>query len=46
VRYPYIGQQGEPATANCMFSVPGDTISPYAHCFMVNSTAFAISYPP
>jgi hypothetical protein len=46
VRYPYIGQQGEPARANCMFSVPGDTVSPYGHCFMVNSTAFAMSYPP
>jgi hypothetical protein len=43
VRYPYAGQPGEPARDNCMFSVPGDTVSPYAYCFMVNATAFALS---
>ena len=43
VRYPYTGQPGEPAGDNCMFSVPGDTVSPYAYCFMVNATAFALS---
>ena len=43
VWYPYSGQPGEPAGANCMFSVPGDTASPYAYCFMVNATAFALS---
>jgi len=43
VRYPYTGQPGEPANDNCMFSVPGDTGSPYAYCFMVNATAFALS---
>ncbi len=43
VRYPYVGQQGEPASANCMFNVPDDTASPYAYCFMVNATSFALS---
>lgn len=43
VRYPYTGQPGEPATDNCMFSVPGVTGSPYAYCFMVNATSFALS---
>jgi hypothetical protein len=43
VRYPYVGQQGEPASDDCVFSVPGDTASPYANCFMVNATAFALS---
>ncbi len=43
VRYPYTGQPGEPAGDNCMFSVPGYTASPYAYCFMVNATAFALS---
>ncbi len=43
VRYPYTGQPGEPARDNCMFSVPGDTETPYAYCFMVNATAFALS---
>ena len=43
VRYPYPGQPGEPAGDNCKFSVPGDTSPPYAYCFMVNATAFALS---
>lgn len=43
VWYPYTGHTGEPAGDNCMFSVPGDTESPYAYCFMVNATAFAMS---
>jgi hypothetical protein len=43
VRYPYVGQAGEPAGDNCMFNVPGDTSPPYAYCFMVNGTAFAMS---
>ena len=43
VRYPYIGQPGEPTGINCMFSVPGYTSSPYAYCFMTNATAFALS---
>ena len=43
VWYPYSGKSGEPSGDNCMFSVPGDTGSPYAYCFMVNSTAFALS---
>jgi hypothetical protein len=43
VRYPYTGQPGEPIGDNCKFSVPGDTTSPYAYCFMVNATAFALS---
>jgi hypothetical protein len=43
VRYPYTGQPGEPAGDNCMFSVAGDTASPYAYCFMVNATAFVLS---
>jgi len=43
VQYPDTGQPGEPAGDNCMFSVPGDTGSPYAYCFMVNATAFAMS---
>jgi hypothetical protein len=33
----------ESAGDNCMFSVPGDTGSPYAYCFMVITTAFALS---
>jgi len=43
VWYPYTGQPGEPAGDNCKYSVPGDTAPPYAHCFMVNATAFALS---
>jgi hypothetical protein len=43
VWYPYSNQPGEPAGDNCKFSVPGDTESPYAYCFMVNATAFALS---
>jgi len=45
VRYPYVNQTGEPAGANCMFSVRGDTVPPYGNCFMVNATAFAMSVP-
>jgi len=44
VRYPYLNQPGEPAWANCMFSVSGDTTSPWGYCFMVNSTSFALSF--
>jgi hypothetical protein len=40
---PYTDQPGEPAGDNCKFSVPGDTGSPFAYCFMVNATAFALS---
>jgi len=40
---PYAGQPGEPTGDNCKFSVPGDTSPPYAYCFMVNATAFALS---
>jgi hypothetical protein len=43
VWYPYVNQLGELSGANCKYSVSGDTSSPYAHCFSVNSTAFAIS---
>jgi hypothetical protein len=43
VWYPYINEPNEPSYANCMFSVNGDTTSPYGHCFLVNSTAFALS---
>jgi hypothetical protein len=43
VQYPDTGQPGEPAGDNCMFSVPGDTGLPYAYCFMVNASAFAMS---
>ena len=45
VWYPYPPQPGEPAGDNCRFSVPGDTSTPYAHCFMVNATSFALSLP-
>ena len=43
VWYPYTDHPGEPAGDNCKFSVPGDTGSPFAYCFMVNATAFALS---
>jgi hypothetical protein len=43
VWYPYTGQPGEPKGDNCKYSVPGDTGSPYAYCFMVNATSFALS---
>ena len=45
VWYPYVNQPNEPASANCMFSVKDYTSSPYGNCFLVNSTAFAMSYP-
>jgi hypothetical protein len=43
--YPYVGQAGEPASANCKFVIPSDSeYSPgYGQCISVNSTAFAIS---
>ena len=44
VWYPYVNHPDEPASANCKFSVPGDTVSPYAYCFLVSSTSFAISW--
>ncbi len=43
VWYPYLSQPDEPSQDNCMFSVKGYTASPYAYCFMVNSSAFALS---
>ena len=43
VWYPYTGEPGEPTGQNCKFMVPGDTVSPYAYCFKVNATAFALS---
>jgi len=43
VHYPDVGQPGEPASSNCMLSVPGVTTPPWAYCFMVNATAFAVS---
>jgi len=43
VHYPDVGQPGEPASSNCMLSVPGITTTPWAYCFMVNATAFAVS---
>ena len=43
VWYPYVNQSNEPSQDNCMFSVKGYTASPYAYCFTVNSTAFALS---
>lgn len=45
VWYPYVNKTAdEPYWANCKFSVIGDTASPYGSCFMVNSTAFAMSF--
>jgi hypothetical protein len=47
VWYPYVNQPNETKSANCKLSVQGDPNSPYfGSCFMVNSTAFAVSYPP
>jgi hypothetical protein len=43
VWYPYVNQIDEPSSANCMFNVPDYTSSPYGYCFLVNSTAFALS---
>jgi hypothetical protein len=43
VWYPYVNQTNEPPHDNCMFSVRGDTTSPFGYCFMINSTAFVIS---
>lgn len=43
VWYPDVNQTNEPAHDNCMFSVKGDTTTPFGYCFMVNSTAFVIS---
>ena len=43
VHYPDVGQPGEPASSNCMLSVPGVTTTPWAYCFMVNATSFAVS---
>ena len=44
VWYPYLNQPGEPAYDNCKFSVPGDTVNTFGQCFVVNATAFAMSY--
>ena len=42
VWYPEVNQRGEPAGDNCRYSVSGDSTSPFAYCFLVNATGFAI----
>jgi hypothetical protein len=43
VWYPYYNGNGEPSEANCKYQVAGEASTFYGKCYLVNSTAFALS---